>query len=60
MNGPRLIIFVIILGGPVLSIGIGGEGYLDEIGELKTQLDQLKIYYSPKGVTPNSFDMGQN
>lgn len=33
---------------------ISGEGYLDKIGELKTQLDQLKVRYSSKGVVHKS------
>ena len=58
MDGPWLTAFSIILGGQVLSIRISGEGYLDKIGELKTQLDQLKVRYSSKGVVHKSSGVG--
>ncbi len=50
--------FSTILGGQVLSIRISGEGYLGKIGELKTQLDQLKVRYSSKGVVHKSAGVG--
>ena len=37
---------------------ISGEGYLDKIGELKTQLDQMKVRYSSKGVVHKSSAIG--
>jgi hypothetical protein len=37
---------------------INVEGYLEKIGELNTQLDQLKVRYSPKGVVHEPSGMG--
>ena len=30
------------------------NGHLDKIGELKTQIDQLKVRYSPKDIVRKS------
>ena len=34
-----------------------GEGYVDKIGELKTQVDKMKIRGAPKAVAPGATTM---